>query len=501
MENHDELKNFIPPTNAYSTATCIQEIIVPFDNKHGYYNIKIMKDANDDEAANFRFELADSYFPNEPDLQKFAEKEKISFSELKNYLDTKDLLEFLRRDQLNFQEDERLSEQEIANNANSEYYINLIEEEVKRLFPDSAYKGTSAIRYYLTEELIKQSPSENQKYTPVTKLGFGLQYIIHDKFSIPDGSAVDQLLFCSKRLHQFITGVISSDDLETYQVATGLMLYKQTTPAMFWFHGTGSNGKSMLGKFNQKWLGKENYIPASPHEVENGRYITADLKNKTAIIKTEMDYTTPLSKTAIHKALTGDDEAYNRQIFAKASSDLLFATPLYFGNMFPPILNETDFAFWDRQYFIHCPFTHERNDNVKASIETELYNSEIFVAMTRWALAGLLKYLNSGKVPKKLEWEEAERHYRTLSDPVFMFLKDMISITESGDDFVTFDALLDTYNRYARIRHLTTLNSGKFKEMLRQNLKGNYKVKKASSGKKRPYGLVGIKINRMKSKY
>ena len=229
--------------------------------------------------------------------------------------------------------------------------------------------------------------------------------------------------------------------------------------------------------------------------------ISQQTLKKTAIIKTEMDYTTSLYKTAIHKALTGDDEAYNKQIYAKASSDLLFATPLYFGNMFPPILNETDFAFWDRQYFIHCPFTHDRNDNVKASIEAELYNTETFVAMTRWAIAGLLKYLNSGKVLSKLEWDEAERHYRTLSDPVFMFLKDMISITESGDDFVTFDALLDTYNRYARIRHLTTLNSGKFKEMLRQNLNGNYNVKKASSGKKRPYGLVGIKLNWIKGKY
>jgi len=188
---------------------------------------------------------------------------------------------------------------------------------------------------------------------------------------------------------------------------------------IFFFVGTGRNGKGVLIRTIQGILGAENCANV-PIERLNERFQVTNLIGKLTNIVSEPD-TRKISVEMI-KALTGQDlisaEVKGKQKFINFTN---YAKLIVAANRLPPI-NDKSIAWWERVVIVEFPITITDDKRVMDLEKQWLNDEEEKSGIVNWALEGLLRLLKNGKFTKSVKMTEIIEDYKRWSDPVDYFL-------------------------------------------------------------------------------
>jgi len=255
--------------------------------------------------------------------------------------------------------------------------------------------------------------------------------------------------------------------------------------ALFFFYGTGRNGKGVFLNTVSDMLG--DYAATASMEVltesKGDRHPTelAALKGKRLVVAQEVDEGRKWAEAKI-KTLTGGDPITARYM----RSDFFTYQPqfkLLIAGNHKPALKNVDEAIRSRFHLI--PFTvtipkDKRDPDLPNKLQTE------WDGILNWAMEGTLEYLQKGLAPPE-KVLEATKSYFEDQDICSQWLEDCCVVAESCWENPTI--LFGSWEAYAKSGNFPAGNQKTFKERL-TNAGFNYK----KSGPRGRY-YVGLKVN------
>ena len=249
------------------------------------------------------------------------------------------------------------------------------------------------------------------------------------------GTHYDKNATCPVWERFILTAMEGDQEMVSYlQRLVGYFLTTSITEQqLFFFYGSGANGKStfldlvkaMLGdyavKINSDTIMKGK-IGGRSNAVMAG---IADLAGTRLGITDEMDDNSAAFDTQTLKSLSGDDEVTGRRLYSNPFTFKSTAKIVMYGND-KPYGNINDGGFWRRMRFIHFGYVvpkEQRDPKLLNTLKSEM------PGILNWALAGLVQWEKQGlNAPDKVTHDSAG------------YKKELDSITEYFDDNVQLQA-------------------------------------------------------------
>ncbi len=239
-------------------------------------------------------------------------------------------------------------------------------------------------------------------------------------------------------IDQLFTDWVGEDRKEIlYEICAYCMLPSYPIHRMFWFLGTGRNGKGRFMALIRKLIGTHNTTSTDLERMAESRFESAKLFKKLVAFVGETDHNI-LKRTNLLKSLTGDDvisgEFKNKGLFDFLNTaKILIAT-----NSLPGIEDKTD-GWYSRNIIIDFPnkFT-EGNDVIGQIDEWELEN------LCRKCINKLTDLIKLGQFTDEGTVDDKRNRYEEASNPIKMFL-DLYCEEDVNNDipmFIFRDAFL-----------------------------------------------------------
>ena len=239
-------------------------------------------------------------------------------------------------------------------------------------------------------------------------------------------------------IDQLLTDWVGEDCKEIlYEICAYCMLPSYPIHRMFWFLGTGRNGKGRFMALVRKIIGAQNITSTDLERLAESRFESAKLFKKLVAFVGETDHNI-LKRTNLLKSLTGDDtisgEFKNKEPFDFLNTaKILIAT-----NSLPGIEDKTD-GWYSRNIIIDFPNQFPEGKDIIGDIEEwEIEN------MCRKCINKLKDLLSSGEFNGEGSIEDKRNRYEEASNPIKMFL-DLYCEEDVNNDipmFIFRDAFL-----------------------------------------------------------
>jgi phage/plasmid primase, P4 family, C-terminal domain len=232
---------------------------------------------------------------------------------------------------------------------------------------------------------------------------------------------------------EFLSEILPDEkDQEAVRQLFGYCLYSgYPIQKAFILNGDGSNGKSTLLGVLKSFLGRENCVSRSLHELEGPRstFNRAELHGKLANIIYDLS-SKSLSSTSVFKALTGGDLISAEKKFQSPFSFVNKSKIIAAGNRLPEISDESD-AFYRRLIIITFPCKFE-NDRANKNLINILTTPEELSGVFNEAIEGLRKLLMDGNFSNDKSTDEMRDLYMRRSDSVKSFVLDELEVDLQG---------------------------------------------------------------------
>ena len=274
--------------------------------------------------------------------------------------------------------------------------------------------------------------------------------------------------------------VLHSEDVTTMQEIFGYCLHT-AYPAqkVFWFNGSGRNGKTTTVELLRKLLGEDNVTGVSLSELDGGhRFSLQRLFGKMLNVMAEPG-TQKLLQTQLLKSLTGWDMIYaEKKGVHKTFHFLNYAKFIVYGNAVPQI-NDTSLAFSERLLVIDFPHTFI-GDRADKEHGNTLITANGLSGLLNWALEGLKRLQGNNWEFSESQWQkEAKAHMMRQSQPVNTFLSEWTEFNNRA--VIEREYLYDVFKEYCDRNQILVLEYNKFAHEVKQ--KSNVKlVRNQSSG-------------------
>jgi len=217
-------------------------------------------------------------------------------------------------------------------------------------------------------------------------------------------------------IDQLFTDWVGEDRKELlYEICAYCMLPSYPIHRMFWFLGTGRNGKGRFMALVRKITGEQNTTSTDLERLAESRFESAKLFKKIVAFVGETDHNV-LKRTNLLKSLTGDDpisaEFKNKEPFDFFNTaKILIAT-----NSLPGIEDKTD-GWYSRNIIIDFPNQFSEGKDVIGDIEEwEIEN------MCRKCIDKLKNLLESGEFNGEGTIDDKRNRYEEASNPIKMFM-------------------------------------------------------------------------------
>lgn len=263
---------------------------------------------------------------------------------------------------------------------------------------------------------------------------------------------------------------------------------------IYYFYGTGANGKStfldlvkiLLGTYSQK-LASETFIKSFGGERSN---FTLSNIAKLAGARLALTDETPTGRVAFDtqslKSISGDDEITGRALYANTITFQSTAKIVMYGND-KPHSDVNDEGFWRRFRFIKFAYIvpeEERDKGLLDKLKDEL------PGILNWALVGLNEWKMHGLNTPKVVMDDTQS-YRTEQDTVSEYLSGN-TITEH--DVITSTAsLFELYEKWCSNNAVEKENMASFSRRAKQYFEKIQGVSPYKNNKMR--GYKGVKIS------
>lgn len=257
---------------------------------------------------------------------------------------------------------------------------------------------------------------------------------------------------------------------------------------VFFFVGTGRNGKGVLIRTIQGILGAESCANV-PIERLNERFQVTNLIGKLTNIVSEPD----VKKISVEmiKALTGQDlisaEVKGKQKFINFTN---YAKIIVAANRLPPI-SDKSIAWWERVVIVEFPITITDEKRVMDLEKQWLNDEEERSGIVNWALEGLLRLLKNGRFTKSVKMTEIIEDYKRWSDPVDYFLTKRCLF--APNIWATKRELYDAYKEFCEDEGLPIVGEDTFSREVKKKPKVTTGYKKIQGKTTKIWVGVGIK--------
>ncbi|MCS7114226.1 MAG: phage/plasmid primase, P4 family, partial [Candidatus Bathyarchaeota archaeon] len=280
--------------------------------------------------------------------------------------------------------------------------------------------------------------------------------IIHADYN-PNAKATEFL--------KWLEEVLPDEEARKYvQEMFGYCLYRDYPfHHIFFFVGSGRNGKGTLMRTLVGLLGREN-CTSIPLERLPERFQNTNLIGKLANIVSEPK--TSLVTTETIKQLTGQDlitaEFKGRQ---KTFQFINYAKLIVVANRLPPVYDSSH-AWWERVIVVEFPVTIPPEKMVPNIEERWLNNAEERSGIINWALEGLKRLLENRQFTKNEAMLNVVEQYKRWSQPAQYFLD---KYCEYGPNhWVTKKALYEAFKIVCEEEGLPVLSEQQFSVEVRK---------------------------------
>lgn len=259
-----------------------------------------------------------------------------------------------------------------------------------------------------------------------------------------------------------------------------------SSQVLFFFYGTGANGKSTLLNVIEGLLGKDlcKQVPAEVLVMKkygetpsNG---TARLHGTRVAMANELPHNSFFNETVI-KQLTGEDTVAARFLF-KEHFDFKPEFKLIIVGNHKPVIQNTDNGIWRRIHMLDFPVSipeGQRDLKLNEKLKSELSG------ILNFAIVGCLECCANGLQPPQSVIESVEE-YRADMDVFGSWLDE--NIVESASSEVYASKLYENYKEWADINGFKAMSSTAFGRLMKE--RGYLKVRDSNGFKYKSIKLI-----------
>jgi P4 family phage/plasmid primase-like protien len=222
---------------------------------------------------------------------------------------------------------------------------------------------------------------------------------------------------------KFLNETLREEDISLLQEIMGYCLLPEMPfHKLFWFYGTGRNGKDRVIKTLEHILGEENTSHLNLGEFrESRRFSLCQLYGKFLNVSSEPESKYAIS-TNILKLISGENLIHaelkgknNRLAFINKAKVIVV------GNAFPKV-EDSSTGFWERVEVLNFPFSFTGKDCIP-NIERKWIPKETS-GILNWMLEGLYRLKENGQFSTSKTIEETKAEFMRVSDPFRAWLND-----------------------------------------------------------------------------
>ena len=269
------------------------------------------------------------------------------------------------------------------------------------------------------------------------------------------------------RIDRFVRETFPDDAFElAYQLLAMVMVPDPSVQKAVLLLGPGGNGKSVLLRLWQTFLGTQNCSAVPLQRLDADRFASSRLDGKLANICADLP-STDLKGSSVFKSITGGDRITAERKYHD-SYDLHPHCKLIFSANAPPRTPDASDAFFQR--WIVVPFERTlRGEAAEVSsreLDALLQDPHELSGMLNRALAALPGVRTDG-VSEPLSCLAAREMFRGVTDPVSVWLDQHVLSTPGA--YVTKAHLLEEYNASAIRGGRPTMTANAFSRTLRRH--------------------------------
>jgi len=228
-----------------------------------------------------------------------------------------------------------------------------------------------------------------------------------------------------EHIEGFFNKVLEPEDVKTMQEIFGYALYpKQPAHKLFWWIGTGRNGKTTTSELLRALVGAENDagVPLAQLDGKH-RFSVSRLYGKLINVVPEPETETPLQTPTLKSASGGDLLHGELKGVQNVFPFWNFAKFIIFANDIPQIA-DTSFGFWQRALVIDFPRAFTGKDAIKNYHEVVIKEDGLG-GLLNWALIGLKRLQdNDWEFTSTPSQDKAKMNMHRKAQPVKTFVDD-----------------------------------------------------------------------------
>lgn len=325
---------------------------------------------------------------------------------------------------------------------------------------------------------------ENKELTPHTPTKIFLQKISYNYN--PEAQ-------CPK-IQQFLSEVLSSEDIPTLQEFIGFTLYrKYTFKKSAIFIGERDTGKTTTIKLIINLIGLENCSGESLHRIIADKFSAINLYGKLLNFYDDLSFQ-DLKDVGNFKIICGGGVISGEHKFGNRFQFYNYAKLLFATNKVSGVKDSDDEAYYSRwlPFFFENQFD-KNNPQTNRTIIKQLTSTEEMEGLLVWAIEGLERLQTQGYFTNEQTPQQIKELMEINSDSLSKFF---IEVTEREDgSWISKEELYNGYSLWSQQEKVGRHTKDKFGKTLVKKLPFAIESQKEWNGKKGVHGWLNVKIN------
>jgi len=315
------------------------------------------------------------------------------------------------------------------------------------------------------------------------------KYIFLNKIDIEYSNNAE----CPK-FKKFLIEVLSEKDILILQEWLGYCLLNTTDyQKALLLYGSGANGKSVILKTIEHFLGCSNVTKISLQYLESNSFAPARLFGKSGNIFTDLPKKA-LSQTSIFKMVVSGDPITTEKK-GKDSFEYVPYCKMMFSCNSVPRTPDTTPSFFRRWLILRFYKVFEEGSLERIErLEENFYSEEEMQGILNFAIQGLQRLKVNKRFTENMNIMEIEEFWIKRSDSVLAFFREMIELNPYSN--VLKQEVYETYENYCKIRGYTKEEENNFFRRLREIWLDYEEYRPNKEEESRARQLKGIKLKK-----